>query len=57
MSFLRKSERHIKFFFRPKSGHSISRTPGSSSEFKLEVGMSVFCNNELGMVTYFYIRH
>jgi len=35
---------------RPKSGagESINRTPGSSSNFKLELGMSVFCNNELG---------
>ncbi|WAR23206.1 CLIP3-like protein [Mya arenaria] len=39
---------------RPKSGtgESIMRTPGSSSNFKLEVGMSVFCNNELGTVRY-----
>ncbi|KAK3095868.1 hypothetical protein FSP39_020144 [Pinctada imbricata] len=36
----------------PVSGQSISRTPGSSSNFKLEVGMSVFCNNELGVVRY-----
>lgn len=31
---------------------SIMRTPGSSSNFKLEVGMSVFCSNELGTVRY-----
>lgn len=39
---------------RPKSGtpDSIMRTPGSSSNFKLEVGMSVFCSNELGTVRY-----
>ncbi|XP_060575926.1 CAP-Gly domain-containing linker protein 3-like isoform X5 [Ruditapes philippinarum] len=39
---------------RPKSGtpDGIMRTPGSSSNFKLEVGMSVFCNNELGNVRY-----
>ncbi|KAL4236501.1 CAP-Gly domain-containing linker protein 4 [Mactra antiquata] len=39
---------------RPKSvnSDSIMRTPGSSSNFKLEVGMSVFCNNELGTVRY-----
>ncbi|XP_071142130.1 CAP-Gly domain-containing linker protein 3-like isoform X1 [Mytilus galloprovincialis] len=48
-SFTGRSRTPIK---RPKSGHSISRTPGSSSEFKLEVGMSVFCNNELGIVRY-----
>ena len=33
---------------RPVSSQSISRTPGSTNDFKLEVGMSVFCNNELG---------
>ncbi|XP_052256727.1 CAP-Gly domain-containing linker protein 3-like isoform X3 [Dreissena polymorpha] len=39
---------------RPKSGtnESIMRTPGSSSNYKLEIGMSVFCNNELGCVRY-----
>ncbi|KAL3867597.1 hypothetical protein ACJMK2_040479 [Sinanodonta woodiana] len=40
---------------RPKSGlggESIMRTPGSSSNFKLEIGMSVFCNNELGVIKY-----
>lgn len=35
---------------RPVSSQSISRTPGSINDFKLEVGMSVFCNNELGMI-------
>lgn len=30
------------------TGDSIMRTPGSSSDFRLEVGMSVFCSNELG---------
>lgn len=48
-SFTGRSRTPIK---RPKSGQTISRTPGSSSEFKLEVGMSVFCNNELGIVRY-----
>ncbi len=35
---------------RPKSvgGDGIMRTPGSSAKFQLEVGMSVFCSNELG---------
>lgn len=37
---------------RPVSSQSISRTPGSINDFKLEVGMSVFCNNELGTVRY-----
>lgn len=35
---------------RPVSSQSISRTPGSTNDFKLEVGMSVFCNNELGTI-------
>ncbi|XP_021359744.1 CAP-Gly domain-containing linker protein 3-like isoform X2 [Mizuhopecten yessoensis] len=37
---------------RPKSGLSLARVPGSSAPFKLEVGMSVFCNSELGNVRY-----
>ncbi|KAL5015773.1 hypothetical protein ScPMuIL_005362 [Solemya velum] len=37
---------------RSGSGKTISRTPGSSPNLKLEVGMSVFCNNELGLVRY-----
>ncbi|XP_060081440.1 CAP-Gly domain-containing linker protein 4-like isoform X1 [Ylistrum balloti] len=37
---------------RPKSGLSLARIPGASAPFKLEVGMSVFCNSELGTVRY-----
>ena len=43
------------FDFSPKSTSSVGRVGRSSSmplpgsEFKLHEGMSVFCNNELGM--------
>ena len=50
-SSLRREGRPRTPVKRPKSvgtAESILRTPGSSSDFKLEVGMSVFCNNELG---------
>lgn len=30
----------------------IARVPGASSDLKLEVGMGVFCNNELGVIRY-----
>ena len=52
-SSLRREGRPKTPVKRPKSVgtvESIARTPGSSSDFKLEVGMSVFCNNELGKV-------
>ena len=50
-SSLRREGRPRTPVKRPKSvgvSESIQRTPGSSAEFKLEVGMSVFCSNELG---------
>ncbi|CAI9736669.1 CAP-Gly domain-containing linker protein 4-like isoform X4 [Octopus vulgaris] len=30
----------------------IARVPGASSELKLEIGMGVFCSNELGVIRY-----
>ncbi|XP_050401575.1 CAP-Gly domain-containing linker protein 3 isoform X2 [Patella vulgata] len=50
---LNSSTPKIKSPKTPKSSLSgISRTPGSSPNLKLEVGMSVLCNNELGLVRY-----
>ncbi|KAJ8306320.1 hypothetical protein KUTeg_016865 [Tegillarca granosa] len=37
---------------RPKSAQNILRTPGSGSNLRLEAGMSVLCNNELGIIKY-----
>ncbi|XP_025109929.1 CAP-Gly domain-containing linker protein 3-like isoform X2 [Pomacea canaliculata] len=36
----------------PKIGIGITRTPGATQNFTLEVGMSVLCNNELGTIRY-----
>ncbi|GAB1605413.1 CAP-Gly domain-containing linker protein 3-like isoform X3 [Argonauta hians] len=35
-----------------KSNPKIARVPGASSDLKLDIGMGVFCSNELGVIRY-----